>query len=65
MPPVVLYFMKREHMFERRNDMKIAQEMDLYQKLDDIGIDFSKINGDGLIDKIAKYAKIIWHRIFG
>lgn len=41
------------------------QAKDLYQKLDDIGIDFSKINGDGLIDKIAKYAKIIWHRIFG
>lgn len=41
------------------------QAKDLYQKLEDIGIDFSKINGDGLIDKIAKYAKIIWHRIFG
>ena len=41
------------------------QAKGLYDKLDDMGIDLSSVDADGLFDKICNWAKQLWHSIFG
>lgn len=41
------------------------QAKGLYDKLDEMGIDLSSVDADGLFDKICNWAKQLWHSIFG